>query len=93
VEADEVDVGEVSFDRRWEVVLVDLVEDIIEVGGDRWDVSIDDVDEDDNGACIDSCPFVTAGMPYCCADVTGEGIGLRGWWWRRVVVVWDWAGV
>ncbi len=34
MEAEEVDVGEVSFDCWWEVVLVDLVEDIIEVGGD-----------------------------------------------------------
>ena len=93
MEAEEVDIGEVSFDHQWEAVLVDFVEDIIEVGGDRWDVGIDDVDEDVNGVCIDSCPFVAAGMPNCCADVTGEGVGLRGWWWWRVVLVWDWVGV
>ncbi len=93
MEAEEVDISEVSFDRQWEVVLVDLVEDIIEVGGDRWDVGIGDVNEDVNGVCIDSCPFMVAGMPYCCADVTREGVGLRRWWWWRVVFVWDWAGV
>ncbi len=81
MEAEEVDVGEVLFDRWWEVVLVDLVEDIIEVGGDRWDVGIDDVNEDVNGVFIDSCPFVVAGMPYFCAYVTGEGVRLRGWSW------------
>jgi hypothetical protein len=76
VEAEEVDISEILFDCWWEVVLVNLVEDEVEVGGDRWDVGIDKVDEDVNGVCVDSCPFVVAGMPYCCADVTGEGVSL-----------------
>ena len=43
MEAEEVDVCEIMFDCWWEVVLVDLVEDIVEVGGDRWDVGVDDI--------------------------------------------------
>jgi hypothetical protein len=89
VEAEEVDVGEITFDCWREVVLVDLVEDNVEVGGDRWDVGIDDVDEDVNGVCVDSCPFVVVGMPYRCADVAREGISLVRWWWGRVALVWD----
>jgi hypothetical protein len=33
VETEEVDVDEITFDCWWEVVLVDLVEDKVEVGG------------------------------------------------------------
>ncbi len=35
VEAEEVDIGEITFDSWWEVVCVDLVENKVEVGGDR----------------------------------------------------------
>ncbi len=64
VEAEEVDVGEIMFDSWWEVVCVDLVENKVEVGGDRWDVGIDNVNEDVNGVCIDPRSFVSAGVSY-----------------------------
>ncbi len=89
MEAEEVDVGEITFDSWWEVVCVDLVENKVEVGGDRWDVGIDDVDEDVNGVCVDPRSFVSAGVLYCCADVTREGVSLGRWWWRGVVLVGD----
>ncbi len=73
MEAEEVDVGEITFDCWWEVVSVDLVEDKVEVGGDRWDVGIYNVDEDVNEVRVDSCPFVVVGMSYHCADAAREG--------------------
>ena len=79
MEAEEVDVCEITFDCWWEAVLVDLVEDIVEVGGDRWNVGVDDVDKYVNGVRIDSGPFVAVGVSYRCADeavVGGGGLGL-----------------
>jgi hypothetical protein len=93
VEAEEVDVCEIMFDCWWEVVLVDLVEDKVEVGGDRWNVGIDDVDEDVIGVCVDSCPFLAVGTSYRCANVTREGVSLVRRWWGRVALVWDRACV
>jgi hypothetical protein len=66
-----------------------LVEDKVEVGGDRCDVGIDDVDEYVYGVCVDSCPFVMVGMLYRCADVVREGISLVRRWWGRLALVWD----
>ncbi len=88
MEAEEVDIGEITFDSWWEVVCVDLVENKVEVGGDRWDVGIDDVDEDVNGVCVDPRSVVLAGVSYCCADVTREGVSLGRCWWRRGGVGW-----
>ena len=89
MEAEEVDVCEITFDCWWEVVLVDLVEDIVEVGGDRWNVGVDDVDKYVNGVRIDSGPFVAVGVSYRCADVTREGVSLVRRWWGVVALVWD----
>ncbi len=73
--------------------MVDLVDDIVEVGGDRWDAGVDDIGKYVNGVRIDSCPFVAVGMLYRCADVTREGVSLVRWWWGRVALVWDRACV
>ena len=79
--------------QRLIVVSVDLVEDIVEVGGDRWNVGVDDVDKYVNGVRIDSCPFVAVGVSYRCADVTREGVSLVRRWCGGVALVWDRACV
>ena len=88
MEAEEVDVCEITFDCWWEVVLVDLVEDVVEVGGDRWNGGVDNVDEDVNGVRIDSCPLCgdwrvvslcrchQGGRKFGEAVVRGGGLGL-----------------
>ncbi len=80
MEAEEVDGGEITFDCWWEVVLVDLVDDKVEVGGDRCDVGIDNVNEYVYGVCVDYCPFVVVGMSYRCAYVAREGVSLVRRW-------------
>ena len=60
VEAKKVDVGEVSCDWGWEVVLIDLVEDEVEVCGDVWKFGLDEVNEDVDGVGIDPGSFVAA---------------------------------
>ena len=57
MEAEEVDVCEITFDCWWEVVLVDLVEEKVEVGGDRWDVGIDDIDEESMKSTLTPAPL------------------------------------
>ncbi len=45
MEAEEVDVGEVSSDWRGEVILVYLLEDEVEIFGCGWKLGLDEVDK------------------------------------------------
>jgi hypothetical protein len=45
VEAEEVDIGEVSSDWRGEVILVYLMEDEVEIFGCGWKLGLDEVDK------------------------------------------------
>jgi hypothetical protein len=71
VEAKKVDVREVSCDGGWEVILIDLVEDEVEVCGDVWEFGLDEVDEDVDGVGINTGAFVAAGVEDSGAYVAG----------------------
>ena len=71
MEAKKVDVREVSCDGGWEVILIDLVEDEVEVCGDVWEFGLDEVDEDVDGVGINTGAFVAAGVEDSGAYVTG----------------------
>ncbi len=58
VEAEEVDVGEVSCDVWWYIVLVNLVEDEMEVEFQLWCCFADESDEQVNGVGGDACTFI-----------------------------------
>ena len=56
--------------------MVYLVEDEVEVRGDRGDVSLYEVDENVDGVSVHPSTFITTGMEDGGTDVAGKGIGL-----------------
>ena len=58
VEAEEVDVGEVSCDGWWNIVLVNLVEDEVEVEFQLWCCFVDEGDEQVDGVGGDAGAFI-----------------------------------
>ena len=71
MEAEKVDVREVSRDGGWEVVLIDLVEDEVEVCGGVRKFGLDEINEDADGVGIDAGSFVAAGVEDGGAYVAG----------------------
>jgi hypothetical protein len=93
VEAEEVDVGEVSSDWRGEVILVYLLEDEVEIFGCGWILGLDEIDKYIDWVGIHPGTFVAAGVEDSGADVPREGIGLGGWWQWGVSLGRDWLCV
>ncbi len=90
MEAEKVDIGEVSSDWRGEVILVYFLEDEGEIFGCRWKFSLDKVDKYIDCVGIHPGTLVMAGMEDGGADVAREGIGLGGWWRWGVSLGGDW---
>jgi hypothetical protein len=92
VEAEEVDVGEVSSDWRGEVISVYLLEDEVEIFGCGWKLGLDEVNKYLD-IVIHPGTLVAAGVKDGGADVAREGVGLRGWWQWGVSLGGNWLCV
>jgi len=77
----------------WEIILIDLVEDEVEVCWDGGESGLDKVYKDVDGVSIDSCTFVAAGMEDGVTYVAGERVWLGWRWFGREVLGGDWWGV
>ncbi len=73
--------------------MVDLIEDEVEVCGNRGDVGLHQVDENVDGVSVHSSTLIATGMEDGGTDVAREGIGLGGRWFGRVMLWGDWLGV
>ena len=73
--------------------MVDLIEDEVEVCGDRGDVGLHQVDENVDGIGIHPSTLIATGMEDGGTNVAREGIGLGGRWFGRVMLCGDWLGV
>ena len=78
---------------RWEIVLVDLVKDKVELCRNLWDICLDEVNKDVDGIGIDSGTFMTAGMEDGGAYVARERVKLRRGRFGWVMLCWDRLGV
>ena len=90
MEAEQVDVGEVSSDFVRELIAVDEVKNKAKVRLDGWNGAFDKGDKKINGVGVDSSALVLGSQRDSSADVTGKRVRL---WWddtRRELTLWTW---
>lgn len=89
MEAEQVDVGEVSSDFVRELIAVDEVKNKAKVRLDGWNGAFDKGDKKINGVGVDSSALVLGSQRDSSADVTGKRVGLWGDDTRRELTWWD----